>query len=129
MYLKQLNMKIKLLWLPMVLVAALFLASCSSDDVQTDSTYVYDGEGFGGAFTISINEDGSFSYYEGFLSSYIGHGKWKIKHNVLTISDGISSNKFKMRGNELVFVEEGSTNFMFVKLKDGDKFIKTDSVE
>ena len=129
MYLKQLNMKIKLLWLPMVLVAALFLASCSSDDVQTDSTYVYDGEGFGGAFTISINEDGSFSYYEGILSSYIGHGEWEIEHKILTISDGVSSNKFKMRGNELVFVEEGSTNFMFVKLKDGDRFIKTDGVE
>ena len=122
-------MKIKLLWLPMVLVAALFLASCSSDDVQTDSTYVYDGEGFGGAFTITISDNGSFTFYEGFLSSYIGHGKWQIKHKILTISDGTFTNKFEMRGKEIVFVEEGSTNFMYVKLKDGDKFIKTDSVE
>ena len=30
-----------------------------------------------------------------------------------------------MHGNELVFIEEGSTNFMHVKLKDGDKFTKT----
>ena len=122
-------MKIKLLWLPMVLVAALFLASCSSNDVQTDSTYVYDGEGFGGAFTITISDNGSFTFYEGFLSSYIGHGKWQIKHKILTISDGTFTNKFEMRGKEIVFVEEGSTNFMYVKLKDGDKFIKTDSVE
>ena len=122
-------MKIKLLWLPMVLVAALFLASCSSDDVQTDSTYVYDGEGFGGAFTITISDNGSFTFYEGFLSSYIGHGKWQIKHKILTISDGTFTNKFEMRDKEIVFVEEGSTNFMYVKLKDGDKFIKTDSVE
>ena len=122
-------MKIKLLWLPMVLVAALFLASCSSNDVQTDSTYVYDGEGFGGAFTITISDNGSFTFYEGFLSSYIGHGKWQIKHKILTISDGTFTNKFEIRGKEIVFVEEGSTNFMYVKLKDGDKFIKTDSVE
>lgn len=122
-------MKIKLLWLPMVLVAALFLASCSSNDVQTDSTYVYDGEGFGGAFTITISDNGSFTFYEGFLSSYIGHGKWQIKHKILTISDGTFTNNFEMRGKEIVFVEEGSTNFMYVKLKDGDKFIKTDSVE
>ena len=122
-------MKIKLLWLPMVIVAALFLASCSSNDVQTDSTYVYDGEGFGGAFTITISDNGSFTFYEGFLSSYIGHGKWQIKHKILTISDSTFTNKFEIRGKEIVFVEEGSTNFMYVKLKDGEKFIKTDSVE
>ena len=122
-------MKIKLLWLPMVLVAALFLASCSSSDDDLQGTYIYDGEGFGGNFSITIESDGSFTFYEGLLSSYIGHGQCQIKHNVLTINDGNLSNRFKMLDNELVFVEEGSTNFMYVDLKNGDKFIKTDSAE
>ena len=108
----------------MVLVAALFLASCSSSDDDLQGNYIYDGEGFGGNFSITIDSDGSFSFYEGFLSSYIGHGQCQIKHNILTINDGNFSNRFKMLDNVLVFVEEGSTNFMYVELKDGDKFHK-----
>ena len=124
-------MKIRLLWMPIMLVVALFMASCNSsdDDLQTDNTYVYEGEGFGGNFSITINKDGTFSFYEGMLSSYIGHGKWQTEHGVLTISDGTLTNRFIMFDNELVFIEEGSSNFFHIKLKGGDKFIKSDCSE
>ena len=40
--------------------------------------YPYEKEGCGGAFTISLYADGTFQYYEGFLSSYIGFGTWTL---------------------------------------------------
>jgi hypothetical protein len=63
------------------------------------------------------------------LSSYIGHGKWQTEHGVLTINDGTLTNRFIMLDNELVFIEEGSSNFFHIKLKGGDKFIKSDCSE
>ena len=51
------------------------------------NTYVYEKDGFGGDFIININEDGTFSYYEGALSSYIGMGKWTLEGNTLCLAD------------------------------------------
>lgn len=41
-----------------------------------DKTYINEKEGVGGSFTIHINDDGTFSYYEGLLSNYLGIGVW-----------------------------------------------------
>ena len=54
---------------------ALVLGGCSKTITAEDlagKTYEYEKEGFGGNFTIQLKEDGTFTYYEGGLSSYIG---------------------------------------------------------
>lgn len=87
------------------------------------------GEGMGEDFSISINEDGTFTYCEGNLSSYIGYGKWTLDNEILTISEdermaGVRRvNCFKVEGDNLVFQEEDSDNFMYVKVEDGEQFI------
>lgn len=86
-------------------------------------TYVYYGEGFGGPFTITLEKNGQASFYEGYLSSYLGFGTWTQKGNVLVVSDNTYVNKFRVKGDELVFIEDGSTNFSIIKLKNGDRFI------
>ena len=124
-----------------ILIAALTLAGCRNtrgaepnENAVEGKTFVYEKEGFGGNFTISFM-DGEFWYYEGMLSSYIGHGRFKIDGNVLTMVDGddISmdrsggfTNRFLIDGKRLVWQENGSTNFLYMKISDGDCFLETE---
>lgn len=109
-------------------IAALcFLTSPISPQASPAGLYCYEGEGFGGLFTISLRADGSFTYYEGYLSSYIGDGKWSVSGDILTLEDetGITRvNRFRMEGNDLIFQADGSTNFIYVKVDDGAVFSK-----
>ena len=106
----------------------LLLGSCAYDDISLFGTYVYEGEGFGSDFTITLNEDGTFSYYVGALSSYIGIGEWELDGTVICLRDKETDsykfvNYFEVGLGELIFVEKGSSNFMYLKLKDGARFI------
>ena len=58
--------------------------------------YVWDKPGFGGDFTITLNADGTYSYYAGYLSSYIGVGTWKSENGVLTISGEGDNRKIRV---------------------------------
>ena len=91
-----------------------------------DKTYVYEYEGFGGPFNVNIFSDGTFMYYVGMLSSYIGHGNWEYTNGILTLTDGQDQpqfiNKFYVKDNCLIYIAEGSTNFMYLKVNDGAKF-------
>lgn len=55
-----------------------------------DSSFVYAGQGFGSDFYITIRANGSFTYYEGVLSSHIGAGYYDLDDSELTLyeSDG-----------------------------------------
>lgn len=95
------------------------------DDIIGRS-YVYEKDGFGGDFSIIIS-DGTFSYYEGWLSSYIGTGKWRLEGNTLILSDDEQMgyprvNYFMVDGNDLVFLAENSSNFLYVQVADGERF-------
>ncbi|MDO4199127.1 MAG: hypothetical protein Q4D13_09105 [Erysipelotrichaceae bacterium] len=90
--------------------------------------YVYEREGFGGDFIITINEDHSFEYYEGSLSSYIGYGEWSIKGNTITLNDYGMGDKtrtivFKISDKSLIYIGDKSDNFIYVKVEDKDRFI------
>lgn len=99
--------------------------------VFTGKTFVYTGESSTkidvDVFSISISEDGTFSYSESIISSHLGFGSWEIKDDILVLKDDEQSgrtieNRFRIDGEELVFVEEGSSNFPYVKLQDGERF-------
>lgn len=90
-------------------------------------TYVYENEGIMGNFTITLYEDGTFTYYEGNASRYFGMGTWQLNGSIMTLADdeGVGSplvNKFIMDGDDLIFTEQGSSNFIYVKVKDGERF-------
>ena len=97
---------------------------CKKNDVIFGKIYKYEGEGFGGDFTIEIKEDGSFEYYAGGLSSYVGIGNWSVSGDTLMLKDNQLDyvNYFKIDENSLVFMENNSTNFMYVTVKDGENF-------
>ena len=104
------------------------------DDI-VDKVYVYEKDGCGGDFTIEIKADGTFTYYEGFLSSYIGVGEWTYSDGILTlyektsrfdsvnrIEQVINSYTFTVEKDTLIFVNKGSDNFRYVDVKEGEKF-------
>lgn len=111
------------------LALLLALTGCGGQvgpDDLAGRTYVYEKEGAGGSFTLTLAEDGTFQYYEGYLSSYVGMGVWSLEDNVLTLTEGDSGygwvNRFAAARRGLTFLAEGSDNFLYIKVKDGEKF-------
>ncbi len=108
--------------------------SVTEDDI-VDKVYVYEKDGAGSDFGINIKADGTFIYYEGCLSSHVGEGKWSYLDGILTLTEKIFrfneaweleevivSFNFSVVQDALIFVGEGSDNFRYVKVKNGEKF-------
>ena len=85
--------------------------------------------GFGGDFTITLGEDGTFTYYEGFLSSYIGIGAWSLSDGVLTLRENSDYGfvfRFAVTDGALCYLAEGSDRFLYVDVADGERFLPDD---
>ena len=127
-------MKRKLILLAVIaalLAAGYVIYQGKQDALRTQmvggNTYVWEKEGFGGDFTITLNEDGTYEYYVGFLSSYIGSGNWTVEGSELTMTETTGFDwvyHFTVEDDTLVFVSEGSSEFTYVKVEDGDRFIR-----
>ena len=72
----------------LLLIPMLFLAAHAEDSAALAGTYKYEGEGFGGDFTITLNADGTYEFYEGPLSSYMGMGTWYAADDVIHMAEG-----------------------------------------
>ncbi len=88
--------------------------------------FVYEKEGFGGKFTVSLHADGTFGYYEGPLSSHIGRGTWAVEGDVLILHEDTFDWKFcfRVQDGALQFLREGSNQFMYIKVTDGARFLE-----
>ena len=56
-------------------------------------------------------------------------GEWKIEDGVLTLTENSGYDlvfRFSVKDGELVYIKEGSSEFMYVTVGDGDRFILTD---
>lgn len=114
-----------------VLAAALLLAGCSKTIRPEDiagKTYLYEKDGFGGNFTIRLEEDSTFTYYEGGFSSYIGAGEWTLEGNTVTLQERNRHFCFRVEDNSLVFRAEDSGKFTYLTVADGERFSVTDAV-
>jgi len=108
-------------------VIHIFYGDFSESSEVPGKTYVYENEGIMGGFTITLYNDGTFSYYEGMASSYLGFGSWNQEGDIITMTDDGTGgyglvNRFKLNGDDLIFVEDGSSNFIYVKVQDGEQF-------
>ena len=93
----------------------------------TGKIYRYEKEGLLGEFRITLFDDGTFSYYEGMASSYFGTGAWQQDGRILTLRDDETVgyglvNRFYLEGDSLVYIEKDSSNFIYVKVADGEHF-------
>ena len=93
-------------------------------------TFVWEKEGFGGPFEISLFSDGTYQYSTGYLSSYIGMGDWTVEDGVLIMkgdSDFGETNvyKFRIRKDCISFIATDSSQFDGTgdnKVENGDNF-------
>lgn len=118
----------------LTLIAISFVVGCSALVQASDAlagVYVYEKTGFGGEFTITLNSDGTFQYYEGALSSTFGNGTWTLEDGLLYITEENArqprTNCFRVEDGSLVLQAEGSDNFTFVKVLDGEQFNGSES--
>ena len=115
----------------LLLLFVLMAAGCSGQspavtaDDLADQVYIYEKEGFGGNFTITLNSDGSMRCSEGGLSSYFGLGTWELDGDTVTLTtdDGKFVNHFSVEDGALVYQAKDSTNFMYLTVSDGEKFL------
>ena len=106
-----------------------FFVSCNSEEYEVlGKTYVYEKEGFGGSFTIRFTESGRVDYYEGMLSSHLGIASWSRDGNTITVSESVQGHYkkyvFKVKKDRIEYVEDGSDNFMYMRLDDGARFFE-----
>ena len=97
-------------------------------------TYRYEGEGFGGDFTITLNADGTYTFYEGPLSSYLGMGTWNTWYNAVYLTEDEETGNglefmFGVEDGALIYVAMGSDEFVYVKVADGERFVREDNPE
>ena len=112
----------------------IFTLACGKTDgdlrgAVAGKTFVWEKEGCGGDFTITLHADGTYQYYECFLSSYIGFGDWTVEDGtvILTEQGGQDSvYRFAVQDGALVYLADGSDNFLYVKASDGDRFLPAD---
>ena len=127
----------KLIICSLMMVCLFSMAACGQQnseseniqDVIDSKTYIYEKEGCGGSFTIQIKDDGTYTYCEGYLSSYIGMGEWVLDEDILILSDDKEGypfvNRFRVDKDNLYFISENSSNFLYVKVTDGERFTST----
>lgn len=118
------------------------LAACGHQETDEEigeriagKYYVYENESFGGngdQFVIFIKSDGTYSYNESVLSSYIGSGSWTVENGILILTEDEDlgrepgfANYFNAEGNDLVFLAAKSSNFLYIDVADGDRFLET----
>ena len=94
-------------------------------------TYLRPNDDSFDSFSITLFENGTYQYYETFISSYIGRGTYSLDGDVLTLTDDkiptmtgyvIHTYKFEYRGNTIVYLAEESDQFLYVHLPDGAVF-------
>lgn len=98
-----------------------------ADGTAAGKTYLYENDGIMGDFTLTLNEDQTYLYSEGMASSYMGIGTWAQDGDIITLTDretagDTRTNHFRIEGGDLVFLSEGSSNFIYVKVQNGERF-------
>jgi len=82
-------------------------------------------------FTITLNEDGTYSYFETMISSHLGMGEYTFEDGIVTLIDdqipGLYGSlthtyRFRYEGGSLIFLADESDNFMYINLPDGAQF-------
>ncbi len=122
----------KLIITVLAFLLPVILVGCGKNDIPdpvkfADTTYIYEGKGHGGQFSLTIKSDGTFFYYEGLDSDYIAVGQWTVEGNKIRLADEETDghtfvNYFKFDEGKLVFVKKNSTGFLYVDVKNGDCF-------
>lgn len=79
----------------------------------------------GGDFWIELREDGTMEYSEGYASSVLGEGVWKLEKNRVTVTESGEGGRtfiFDVKPGALVYDAGNSDRFTYIQLLDGALF-------
>ena len=118
-----------------VMLAAVLLVSCRGQETYTlesvSGSYSRENSNGFDHFTITLNEDGTYSYFETMISSHLGMGGYALEDGVVTLTDSqipglygslTHTYRFRYEGGSLIFLADESDNFMYINLPDGAQF-------
>lgn len=118
-----------------VMLAVVLLVSCCGRELYTveNISGSYSRENTNGFdhFTITLNENGTYSYFETMISSHLGMGGYTLEDGVVTLTDSqipglygslTRTYRFRCEDGKLIFLADESDNFMYIKLPDGAEF-------
>ena len=94
--------------------------------------YVYEGGGFFDDFVLTLMDDGTYTFYEGALSSYMGGGRWSASEEKIYLSETNGYDLYQTfisAGDCLYFLSEESDNFPYVKVPDLGRFWRAEDEE
>lgn len=126
----------------LVLLSVVLLASCRQQERYTIETvsgsYARKNDNGFDSFSITLNEDGTYFYYETMISSHLGIGEYTLADGIVTLIDDqiptlygsrTYTYKFQCKGDKLVFLASESDNFLYVNLPDGAQFDRVEVTE
>ena len=81
-------------------------------------------------FTITLNEDGTFSYFETSISSHIGMGNYTYENGIVTLVEEsprlgetvTEYHRFRYDGEKLIFLASRSDDFTYAHPTEGAEF-------
>ena len=78
---------------------------------------------------VRLNADGTYTFYEGALSSYIGTGTWNVYYNAVYMTEDEENGTglkfmFGVEDGALIYVAMGSDAFPYVKVADEERFVR-----
>lgn len=120
-----------------ILIAVVAVVCLTNQTEFVCGTYAYEyneESGFVLAdFKVTFREDGTYEYYEGPLSSFLGFGTYSIENGILTMKGDVvagdySIHRFRIKGRRIYFMEKESDNFTYIKVKDGQSFVLAGAV-
>ena len=111
-----------------IAILSLALVACAKESYSfTGKTYIYTSLINDGSFTITINENGTYQYS---VPSYHVNitGEWEYENDILSLIEPTEDeyymrHNFRIDGENLAYVAEGSSGFPFATINDGDLFV------
>ncbi len=113
----------------LALIVAALLSSCGKapdPELLKGCRFLFSDPNSKAQFSISLERDGTYSYFEGVDTEYIGVGRWTVEGKRICLTDTYVDSKivnyFTHEDGNLVYSEKGSTGFPNSEIENGTVF-------
>lgn len=128
--------RILLCILALLLLVPLLVACAEKENCDPETlcgTYKRPNANGFDSFSITLNEDGTYQYFETMISSHLGFGSYKIEGNTVTMTEknipGLYGSlthtyRFEYTDGKLIYLADQSDRFIYIDLPQGAEFTR-----